>query len=95
MKYVDWDPDKNALLKEERGISFEDILTAVDDGRTLDLYQHKNKKRYARQWVLVVEIEEYAYVVPFVVDDEKFFLKTIIPNREATAKYIIGRKKKK
>ena len=33
----------------------------------------------------------YAYIVPFVTDDEKIFLKTVYPSRSATKKYIIKR----
>lgn len=89
MKYFDWNADKNALLKNDREISFEDILVAIDEGNLLDVLEHKNKTKYPSQKVFVVNVNQYVYLVPFVEDEEKIFLKTIIPSRKATKKYII------
>lgn len=89
MKYFDWDYHKNQRLKQERGISFEDALIAIEDGNLVDIVGHLNKKRYPNQRIFVVNINQYAYLVPFVEDEEKVFLKTIIPSRKATKKYIV------
>jgi len=94
MKYVDWDNKKNGQLKEEREISFEDILIAIEEGRLLDIVEHPNKNRYLNQKIFIVVINNYAYLVPFVEDEEKIFLKTIIPSRKATKQYIIERRGK-
>lgn len=94
MKYLAWDDQKSAKLRFERSISFEDIQIAVEEGRVLDVIRHPNKNRYSNQRVLVVEIEKYAYCVPFVEDEEKYFLKTIYPSRKMTEKYIIKKEKK-
>lgn len=88
MKYFDWDEDKNQILIRNRGISFEEIKVAVESGYLLDSYNHPNQKRYPGQRIMVVEIEDYAYLVPYVGDEEKVFLKTIIPSRKATKKYL-------
>lgn len=88
MKYFDWNEDKNKVLKKERGISFEDIKIVVETGGVLDAFNHPNQKRYPGQKIMVVKIENYAYLVPYVGDDEKIFLKTIIPSRKATKKYL-------
>jgi len=88
MKYFDWDPGKNVRLKKERGVSFEEVLIAVEEGDILDIIEHPNKGRYPNQRVFVIRLYEYAYLVPFVEDDEKIFLKTIVPSRKATKKYI-------
>lgn len=88
MKYFDWNEDKNKVLKKERGISFEDIKIVVETGGVLDVFNHPNQKRYPGQKIMVVKIENYAYLVPYVGDDEKIFLKTIIPSRKATKKYL-------
>ncbi len=93
MKYFDWNPSKNEALKQERDIGFEDILVAIDSGQLLDVVEHPNKKLYPNQKMFIVEVLGYAYLVPFVEDDEKIFLKTIIPNREATKEYLIKPKK--
>lgn len=90
MKYFDWNSDKNETLKHEREVSFEDILVAIDEGKLLDVVQHKNKTKYPDQKIFIVNVNQYAYLVPFVEDDEKIFLKTIIPSRKATKKYIIA-----
>ncbi len=88
MKYFDWSPEKNEQLIQERGISFEEILIAIEGGYMLDIMEHTNKRKYPNQKLFIVQIEEYAYLVPFVEDKEKIFLKTIIPSRKATKTYI-------
>jgi len=90
MKPYDWDEAKNIKLKAERLVSFEDVLTAIDDGRILANIEHPNKIRYGNQKMYVLKIEDYAYLVPYVEDNEKIFLKTIIPSRRATKKYLKG-----
>lgn len=89
MKYYDWDEEKNQKLKEERDISFEEVVTALEEERVLHRGDHPNQQKYHGQKIVVIEIREYAYIVPFVEDDEKIFFKTIIPSRKATKKYII------
>lgn len=87
MKYFDWDEEKNKLLKKIRGISFEKVKVAVEEG-ILDNYMHPNQTRYPGQKIMVVKINNYAYLVPYVIDEEKIFLKTIIPSRKATKKFL-------
>ncbi len=89
MKYFDWDNQKNKRLKEERSVSFEEVLLAVEGNDILDIVEHPNKKAYPNQRIFIVNIDGYAYLVPFVEDEERVFLKTIIPSRKATKKYII------
>jgi len=89
MKYFDWNEEKNKLLKIERDICFEDVLIAFDSGGLLDIVENKKKKKYPKQKIFIVNINNYAYLVPFVEDNKKIFLKTIIPSRKATKKYII------
>ena len=95
MKYFDWDEEKNERLKAERDISFEDFIVAFDNNKVLAIIDHPNKKRYPNQKMFIININHYAYLVPFVEDEEKIFLKTIIPSRKATRDYIIERKVKK
>jgi uncharacterized DUF497 family protein len=90
MKYIDWNEEKNKKLKEERGVSFEEVLVLVHEGKILDVTDHPNQKRYPNQKIFVVYIDGYVYMVPFVEDDVKYFLKTIIPSRKLTKKYIKG-----
>ena len=92
MKYIDWDELKNAKLKAERGICFEDVVTAIEEHRILAILAHHNTQRYQHQKLMIVEIEDYAYLVPYVEDEYKLFLKTIIPSRKATKEYLRGEK---
>ena len=94
MKHLDWNEGKNLLLKELREVSFDDVQIAIETGRVLDDIENPNKKRYSNQRILVVEIERYAYYVPYVEDEDKIFLKTIFPSRRATKKYLHGGEKK-
>ena len=94
MKYIDWSKEKNERLKQERELSFEDVLISIEEGNLLDIVEHPNKNRYPNQKIFIVTINNYVYLVPFVEDDEKIFLKTIIPSRKATKQYIIGRRGK-
>lgn len=88
MKYFAWDENKNNLLKEARNISFEEIVLSLSKNKLLEIVEHPNKQKYPNQRLFIVEVREYAYIVPFVEDEEKYFLKTIYPSREATKKYL-------
>ena len=87
MKYFDWDEDKNNTLKSQRGIGFEDVLIAIEEDNQLDDFEHPKRRN---QRVRVIKHDNYAYLVPYVEDDEKIFLKTIIPSRKATRDYLKG-----
>jgi len=88
LKYFAWDDAKNEKLKAERGIGFEEIVYHIARGHLLDILEHPNRARYGGQRVFVVQREDYAYLVPFVEDDTLVFLKTIIPSRKATKRYL-------
>lgn len=84
MKPFVWSSGKNDLLREERGISVEDITIAVESGGLLEIVPHPNRAKYPRQKIMVVEVAGYAHLAPFIEEDDHFFLKTIIPSRKAT-----------
>lgn len=88
MKPFRWSPEKNETLRADRGISFESIVVAVESGGLLDILAHPNQAKYRRQRVLVVACANYAYLVPFVEEEDCFFLKTVIPSRKATRDYL-------
>jgi uncharacterized DUF497 family protein len=88
MKSFRWSPEKNEVLKAERGVSFESVVVAIESGGLLDVLAHPNQAKYPRQRILVVAADHYAYLVPFVEEEEYFFLKTIIPSRKATRDYL-------
>jgi uncharacterized DUF497 family protein len=88
MKRYNWNQEKNEILKTERNISFEEIIFHIEKGDELDVYPHPNQVRYPNQKISVVAVNEYAYLVPYVESENEIFLKTIIPSRKATKKYI-------
>lgn len=88
MKPFRWSPVKNESLLVNRGVSFENIVVAIDSGGLLDILPHPNPARYPRQRILVVAADSYAFLVPFVEESDCYFLKTIIPSRKATRDYL-------
>ena len=88
MKPFRWNSEKNEALKEERGVSFESMVVAIEAGGLLDILAHPNERKYPHQRVLVVARDGYVYLVPFVENDDYFFLKTVIPSRKATRDYL-------
>lgn len=85
MKYINWNQTKNIKLIKERGVSFEMCLVKIEQKEVLDILDNHN---YPHQKIFVLEMESYVYLIPFVEDDEKIFLKTIIPSRKFTKKYL-------
>lgn len=88
MKYFVWNKLKNEKLKKERNLSFEIIMHQIENKKILAVEDHPNQKKYPNQRMLIVELKNYAFIVPFVESDDKIFLKTIIPSRKATKKYL-------
>ncbi len=88
MKPFRWSPEKNEQLQLDRGISFENMVVAIESGGLLDILAHPNLAKYPNQKMLVVASDGYAYLVPFVEEDDYFFLKTVIPSRKATRDYL-------
>ncbi len=88
MKSFRWPPDKNDLLKQERGVSFKDTTVAVEAGGLLEIVSHQNPTKCPRQKIMVVAVAGYAFLVPFVEEEDHFFLKTIIPGRKATRDFV-------
>lgn len=87
MKYFEWNEIKNKQLKIKRGVSFEQAVSAILSNNLIKVEKNRNKK-YKDQQIYIININNYCYLVPFVKDNNKVFLKTIIPSRKATKKYI-------
>ena len=90
MKQINWNAEKNQQLMNERRMSFEDVLFALQSGRLLDDLVHPNNFKYPNQRMFVVEIDEYAWLVPYVENEGEIFLKSVIPSRKATKHYLRG-----
>ena len=92
MKPIRWNADKSLSLKAERGVSFEDVLSSISQGGLLSVMDHPNRAKYGHQKMLVVRIQDYAYLVSYVENEKEIFLKTIMPSRKATRDFLSGDK---
>lgn len=88
MKCFAWNPKKNESLIKERGVSFERIIYLIENDGLLGVVTHPNQDKYPNQKMFIVNIETHVYLVPFIENEKKIFLKTIIPSRKATKKYL-------
>jgi len=86
-KPIEWSEEKNELLKRTRNVCFEDVILGLQSGKLLDIVPHFNPSKYPNQKLLIITINEYTYYVPFVEDNEKVFLKNIIPSRKYHKQY--------
>ena len=84
MKYLNWNPDKNEILKRERGISFEEIAFLIESDQIIGIEENPG---YPNQKMYVLEVENYAIIVPYVENDDEMFLKTVFPSRKYSKKY--------
>jgi len=92
MKAINWNHEKNEKLLAERGVGFDAVLQAFELGNVLDDIEHPNAEKYPNQSVLIININDYVYIVPYVENDTELFLKTIIPSRKFTKKYLGAKK---
>ena len=90
MRIFKWNVEKNEILASERGITFEEIVQKIESGVKVIETDHPNKKKYPNQKIMIIDIEGYAYLVPYIINGNEYFLKTIIPSRKATKKYFGG-----
>ena len=84
MKYLDWNREKNEILKVKRGISFEEVALMIESGHILGIEENPNRPN---QKIYILEINNYAFIVPFVEKDNEIFLKTVFPSRKYTKLY--------
>ena len=89
MPIYTYSPEKNLKLIQERNISFEEIIVAIENDLILEIVEHPNQKKYGNQKIYVIYVKEYVYLVPFITDERgDIFLKTIIPSKKAKQKYL-------
>jgi len=88
MKNYSWSQEKNQSLRATRAISFEEVLIHIAAGDLLDVVEHPRQDRYRGQKMFIIKMRDYIWLVPFVETEEEIFLKTIIPSRKATKKYL-------
>ena len=85
MKPFRWNTEKNERLKKERGLCFEEIALQIENGKLLAVLENPN---FSSQQLLIVEIDDYAAVVPCVESEDEFFLKTAYYSRKYTKRYL-------
>jgi hypothetical protein len=88
MKVFRWDNEKNDLLKNSRGVCFEQVVILMERGDIQETIEHPNQNKYPGQKIASVLIDDYVYLIPYVQNSDEIFLKTIIPSRKATNKYL-------
>jgi|SRR3989338_6712495 len=92
----EFDEEKSALLKKNRGVSFEEVIELIKLKGILANIKHPNQQKYPHQRVFIIDINHYAYVVPFISKTvDTVFLKTLYPSRVFTKKYITNYEKQK
>ncbi|MCU7958573.1 MAG: BrnT family toxin [gamma proteobacterium symbiont of Bathyaustriella thionipta] len=91
MQIFNWNSEKNQTPIESRGISFEEAIFYIKSGGLLDDITHTNNLEYPDQRIFIVNIDEYAFLIPYVENEEEIFLKTIIPSRKFTRLYLGGK----
>lgn len=86
---IEFSQEKNLLLKETRGVGFEDVIEAIFNGNLLDDIAHFNQEKYPIQRIFIVRIKTVIYAVPYVIDKKRevIFLKTIYPSRKLKKEY--------
>lgn len=86
----DWSLEKNEILRKSRGITFERIVVAIEEGKAVDLLEHPDPERFSHQRYILVDIDNYIWVVPAIINRNRAFLKTAFPSRKYTALYLKG-----
>ena len=94
MQHYKWNNAKNEILKAERGVTFEQVVMQIEHGNVHNVYTHPDPRQYPNQQILIIEINNYCYIVPFVENENGRFLKTLIPSRKATKLYSGGKNEK-
>ena len=83
----DWSDEKDKKLRKERGIGFEDVVFHIASGDLLSVSEHPNSRKYPNQKIMYIMVDDYVYIVPYVEEGNRKFLKTIIPSRRATKEF--------
>jgi hypothetical protein len=89
-EFFSWNKEKNIKLRAERGICFEDIVLRIHTGNILDVVHHPNQEKYPGQNIMIINVDGYVFIIPFIIEENGIFLKTIIPSRKYTKQYLAG-----
>ena len=89
-----WKEEKNEKLQRGRGFSFEELVAALEAGGLLANIPHPNQHTYPHQRILIVNMNSYAYEIPYISEDDNTFFITAFPSRRATQRYRRGKERK-
>ena len=78
MKEYKFNKEKNELLIKQRRISFAEIIKAIKKKNVVKVINHPNKKKYPKQKIYLIKLRDYIFSVPFIEEEEYFFLKNRI-----------------
>ena len=81
--------EKDKILKEKRNTSFKEIIHAIAEDRIVKIISNKNEFKHQR--MMLLNIRNYIWVVPFVLEKDGIFLKTAFRSRKYTKKYLGGK----
>jgi len=62
-------------------LTFEQAIEIISNEGVLLDFQHPNFEEYLNQRIMVISINNYSHCIPYVMDSEKFVLKTIFKDR--------------
>jgi len=82
MQYqVKYSQDKNKVLQSTRGISFEEVVKAIEAQQVIADLPHAQRPN---QRIMIIKISDYIWVVPYVIDQTRHqvFLKTMYQSRK-------------
>jgi hypothetical protein len=74
-----WEDANDRFLRANRGISFDDIVDALNEG--LYEVQRNWSRRHPGQRVFIVQIKSYPWAVPFDETPDVIVLRTAYPSR--------------
>ncbi len=81
--------EKDEILKEKRDISFKEIIHAIAEDKIVKIIS--NKEKFKHQKMMLLNIQNYIWAVPFVLEKNGIFLKTAFRSRKYTKKYLGGK----
>jgi len=88
VKIINFNYEKNILLKETRWISFENVIEILENKiDLLDDIFHPNIEKYPNQKIFIIKFKNYFYSVPYIESEKEIFLKTIFPDRKLLKNY--------
>ncbi len=90
----EWKSEKNAWLRQHRGISVDEIVVHFGRGDIWKTSPHPNRRNYPHQSIAFVVVDDYVYLVPFDLEGDVIHLRTIIPSRKATRQYLADKRRR-